>query len=85
MVLEERILRLIAIGASIPASCEVCLQVNAAKARECGASDVEIAEAMWVGKMVRRGTASRMDRAAATVNRRVPSVKDIPSDTCECA
>ena len=65
--MDARIEELIAIGASITANCKPCLEYHVAKARENGASDQEIAEAVAVGKMVRRGAASKMDQFSATV------------------
>ena len=65
--MDVRIEELIAIGASITANCKPCLEYHVAKARENGASDQEIAEAVAVGKMVRRGAASKMDQFTATV------------------
>ena len=65
MELENRILRLIAVGASITANCQPCLQINVARAVEAGATQQEIAEAITVGKMVRKGAASKMDNFAA--------------------
>ncbi len=61
MKLDEHIMRLIAIGASVAGNCQPCLEINMARARECGADDSEIAQAIWVGRMVRRGAASKMD------------------------
>lgn len=84
MILDERILRLIAVGASISANCEACLRTNSAKARENGASEMEIAEAVWVGTLVRRGAASKMDQFAARVNRNVLALRDTPDDACDC-
>ncbi len=85
MILDERTLRLIAIGASIAANCESCLQTNADKAKASGASEIEIAEAIWVGTLVRRGAASKMDKVAARVNRTIPASKGISNDACGCA
>ncbi|MHC4073545.1 MAG: carboxymuconolactone decarboxylase family protein [Planctomycetota bacterium] len=65
--MDVRIEELIAIGASITANCKPCLEYHVAKARENGASDQEIGEAVAVGKMVRRGAASKMDQFTATV------------------
>ena len=58
---------LIAIGASITANCKPCLEYHVAKAKENGANDQEIAEAVAVGKMVRKGAASKMDQFTSTV------------------
>ncbi len=52
---------LIAIGASVTANCKPCLEYHVAKAKENGAADEEIAEAVAVAKMVRKGAASKMD------------------------
>ncbi len=50
MKLDDRIIRLIAVGASITANCQPCLEINIAKALENGADDQEISEAIEVGK-----------------------------------
>jgi AhpD family alkylhydroperoxidase len=68
MNLEQRTLRLIAVGASITANCQPCLQTNIAKALEEGIKESEIGEAINVGKMVRRGAASKMDQFTANLN-----------------
>ena len=64
MKLDQRIIRLIAVGASIGANCQPCLEINAAEALKSGADAQEIAEAIQVGKLVRQGAASKMDRFA---------------------
>ena len=65
--MDVRIEELIAIGASITANCKPCLEYHVAKARENGANDQEISEAVAAGKMVRRGAASKMDQFTSTV------------------
>ncbi len=65
--MDVRIEELIAIGASITANCKPCLEYHVAKAKENGANDQEIAEAVAVGKMVRKGAASKMDQFTSTV------------------
>lgn len=64
MKLDDRTLRLIAVGASITANCQPCLQMNVSKALESGADEQEIKEAIEVGKMVRQGSASKLDELA---------------------
>jgi AhpD family alkylhydroperoxidase len=82
MKLDERTLRLIAIGASISANCQPCLQINVAEALKNGAQDNEIAEAIQVGKMVRSGAASKMDKFIITLkNTQAPSPA---TSTVEC-
>lgn len=84
MKLDEQILRLIAVGASIAANCQPCLQTNAVKAQESGATEQEIAEAIWVGSMVRRGAATEMDNFAANINKSVPLSVSLSTERCEC-
>jgi len=84
MKLDERTLRLIAIGASITANCQPCLQANVTKALESGADEPEIAEAIRVGRMVRQGAASIMDRFASSLNQAVPPSPSLSNAECGC-
>ena len=84
MKLDDRTLRLIAVGASITANCQPCLQTNIKKARENGADEQEIAEAVEVGKAVRRGAASKMDQFALSLNTAVTSSANVIDSGCEC-
>lgn len=65
MKLDPRVQALIAVGASVTANCQPCLQYHSAKAQEQGAGADEVAEAIEVGKTVRRGASAKMDRFAA--------------------
>jgi AhpD family alkylhydroperoxidase len=65
--MEVKIKELIAIGASVTANCKPCLEYHVAKAKENDATDEEIAGAIEVAKMVRKGSASHMDEFIATV------------------
>ena len=60
-MLDGRIAYLIAVGASVAANCQPCLQTNIRKAMEAGADAESMAEAMAIGKLVRGGAASGMD------------------------
>jgi AhpD family alkylhydroperoxidase len=84
MQLDERTMRLIAVGASITANCQSCLQANLAKARENGSDEQEIAEAIWVGKMVRQGAAAKMDRLADHLSQAVAQTAAGSEEGCEC-
>lgn len=64
MKLDPRVQALIAVGASVTANCQPCLQYHSAKAQEQGAGADEVAEAIEVGKTVRRGASAKMDRFA---------------------
>ncbi len=67
MTLDDRMLRLIAVGASVSANCQPCLQTNIAEALKSGADEQDIAEAIEVGKRVRRGAAAKMDAFVASL------------------
>ena len=69
MRLAERIKSLIAVGASITANCQPCLEHHANKARENGADEQEIREAIEVALAVRKGSAAKMDTFIATVGK----------------
>jgi AhpD family alkylhydroperoxidase len=84
MKLDERTMRLIAVGASITANCQPCLQANLANAIEEGLSEQELAEAIEVGKMVRRGAASKMDKYIISLVQGNPTEAVTPGDGCGC-
>lgn len=64
-MLDEKTLELIAIGATITANCQPCLDFHVGKARELGVQEAAIAAAIEVGQEVRGGAVARMDRFAA--------------------
>lgn len=84
MKLEVRVLRLIAVGASISANCQPCLQTNVSKALEAGAAEQEIAEAIEVGKRVRQGAVSKMDTFISSLHQAVPLCTDPSIEGCGC-
>ena len=84
MKLDDRIKRLIAVGASITANCQPCLQTNIAKALENGADEPEIAEAIEIGKMVRQAAASKMDKFASSLNDAAASDANPTVSRCGC-
>ena len=65
MKLDTRIKELIAVGASVTANCQPCLQYHVSKAREAGADDEELTMAIAVAKAVRKGASAKMDDFAA--------------------
>lgn len=73
MTLDNRILELIAVGASMAASCQPCLEYNVGKALEYGADSQQIAEAIEVGKRVRQGAGVKMDKFALKLGPLAPS------------
>ncbi len=68
MKLDIRTKELIAVGASITANCQPCLQYHAGKALESGADEEEIAVAIAMAKAVRKGAAAKMDDFAAELD-----------------
>ena len=67
--MNNKIKELIAIGASISANCQPCLEYHTGKAAEYGNSKLEIKEAIEVGTLVRRGAAAKMDKFASSLNK----------------
>jgi AhpD family alkylhydroperoxidase len=84
MKLDQKTLRLIAVGASVSANCQPCLETNAAEALKNGSDPQEIAEAIQVGKLVRQGAASKMDRFARDQNYAAPSSESATENGCGC-
>jgi AhpD family alkylhydroperoxidase len=84
MKLDDRIRALIAVGASITANCQPCLQSTLAMAVESGVETPEIAEAIEVGKMVRRGAASKMDKFAASLDPTASLEASPSAEGCGC-
>lgn len=85
MELDNRTQELIAIGASITANCQPCLQYHVGKALEYGADQGAIADAILVGKMVRKGAASKMDSFASDLGQ-VAQNPTVASDAgCGCS
>ena len=84
MKLNERTLTLIAVGASVSANCQPCLKNSVAMALDGGADPQEIAEAVGVGKKVRRGAASKMDDFAASLTQSAPETAGAAAGGCGC-
>ena len=65
MQLDARTASLIAVGASVTANCQPCLEINAVRAAKCGSEPQEIADAVEIGRKVRAGAAAKFDAFAA--------------------
>ncbi len=85
MELKSQLQALIAVGAAVSANCQPCLQSTVALARKSGASEQEIAEAIEVGKRVRKGAASKMDKFAAELTAALPSPVTAAEGGCGCS
>ncbi|MDK9724358.1 MAG: carboxymuconolactone decarboxylase family protein [Sterolibacteriaceae bacterium MAG5] len=66
-MLDEKTKELIAVGASIAANCQSCLEYHAAEASRLGACDQDIAVAAAMGRLVQRGAQGKMEQLAATL------------------
>ena len=63
MTFDNRTTELIAIGASVAANCQSCVEYHLAKAAEYGIEQNELAQAVEIGRRVRQGAAANADRA----------------------
>jgi len=77
--MEDKIKLLIAVGASVTANCQPCLQTAVTQAQGAGVGKKEILEAIAIGRVVRKGAMGKMDRLASTL-----TGKDITSNSDEC-
>jgi len=82
MPLDERIKELIAVGASVTANCHPCVKYHVAKAKETGATEQEVTEAIGVGKMVRKGAAAKMDQLVAAISDAAGQADVAPDKEC---
>ena len=61
MELSDKVKELVAVGASITANCQPCLQHHSGKALAFGADPEEVKAAIEMGKRVRKGASAKMD------------------------
>ncbi len=76
--MQGKITELIAIGASIGANCQPCLKTHLRLAREYGATEEEIKEAINVALTVRMNSTKGIDKAIEEIQGNVPNL-DKPS------
>jgi AhpD family alkylhydroperoxidase len=67
MELNGKVKELVAVGASITANCQPCLQYHAEKALASGADSGEVQAAIEVGKQVRKGASAKMDQFSSSM------------------
>lgn len=84
MKLDDRTASLVAVGASVAANCQACLEINATRARSCGLGAEEIEAAILIGRKVRDGAASKMDRFASRLGLASPEPHPGSNLTCDC-
>ncbi len=64
MKFDNRTTELIALGASVAANCQSCVEYHGRKTAECGIDRDEVAQAVEIGRAVRKGAAAKVDQAA---------------------
>jgi len=79
---NDRIKELVAVGASITANCQPCLQYHADKAIRSGATPQEIEAAIGVGNQVRKGASAKMDEFAAGLKSTVCAPEGAKKSAC---
>ena len=73
MRIDDKTKELIAIGASIVANCQPCLQYHVARAQRAGADAQEMADAIEIARLVRKGAGIKMDTFTANLTGAVPA------------
>ena len=73
MKIDDKTKELIAIGASIVANCQPCLQYHVVRAQRAGADTQEMADAIEIGRLVRKGAGIKMDTFTANLTEAVPT------------
>jgi len=67
MALDEKVRELIAVGAAIAANNPPEVKYRIARARQLGADDASLNDAVEIGRLVRRGAASKTDAFALSL------------------
>jgi AhpD family alkylhydroperoxidase len=90
MNFDSRMTELIAIGASVATNCQSCVEYHARKAAESGIDPQEVAQAIDIGRAVRKGAAARIDQVADAVQHKNASpangatAADAPASAATC-
>ena len=85
MPLDNRTTELIAIGASIATNCRSCVEYHVGKAVEIGVDQQAVAQAIEVGRLVRKGAAANVDTFADGVLHKEPKpAGSIPTERWGC-
>jgi AhpD family alkylhydroperoxidase len=82
MEMNEKGKELVAVGASITANCQPCLQYHAEKALANGADPREVKAAIEVGKQVRKGASAKMDAYSSELKEASPATAGTTKSAC---
>lgn len=85
MKLDSRIKELIAVGASVTANCQPCMEFHVGAALQGGADEEEVMQAIAVAKAVRKGAASKFDKFAASIGEASASNVVVSEEGCGCS
>jgi AhpD family alkylhydroperoxidase len=80
MTFDNRTTELIAIGASVAANCQSCVEYHLAKAAEYGIEQSELVQASEIGRMVRKGAAANVDRAVDRLHKDASAANSATGD-----
>lgn len=84
MTFDKRTVELIALGASVAANCQPCLEFHINEALRAGITELEIKEAIQVGRTVRKGAAYKMDQFIANICKDEMIMSHGGSEGCGC-
>lgn len=84
MTFDKRTVELIALGASVAVNCQPCLQFHINEALKVGITELEIKEAIQVGRTVRKGAAHKMDQFVSTMIEDELIISRGGSEGCGC-
>jgi AhpD family alkylhydroperoxidase len=82
--MENRLKALIAVGASVAVNCQPCLTYHIDRAKESGADEEEVSNAIEVAKAVRSGAAKSMDTFAQSAVNKSQGEKQSSGCGCSC-
>ena len=82
MELNEKVKELVAVGASITANCQPCLQYHVEKALASGADSGEVQAAIEVGRQVRKGASAKMDQFSSSMKEIQPAPAEAKKSAC---
>lgn len=83
--MEDKTKLLIAVGASVTANCQPCLEHMIKEARTGGVEEKEILEAIAIAKMVRKGAMGHMDEFASGLIGDAKAVAEDSENGCGCS
>ncbi len=85
MNLDHRTQALIAVGASVAANCQPCLESAAAQAVQAGADGQQLADAIDLGKRVRWCAGGKIDKFALNLIAGIAPANETGAECQSCA